>query len=216
MELLENMSERFLFVSSGEVYGDPVNPDELVSESDYGFLDSMNVRSCYAESKRIGETMTVSWANQYDIHASVVRPFHTYGPSLSLNDGRVFADFVSDIVNNRDIVLKSHGDARRSFCYISDAIIAILSVLLQGEKNEAYNIGNPDTEIAIKDLASELIALFPEKQLKVKFKIKPENNDYLKSPVNNCSPSIEKIKKLGWSPEIGTKDGFKRTVESFL
>ncbi len=213
---LKNKSENFLFISSGEVYGTPINSNLLVNEKDYGYLDPMNVRSCYAESKRLGETMIVAWGNQYNIHANVVRPFHTYGPGLSFNDGRVFCDFVSDIVNNRDIVLKSNGDAQRSFCYLSDAVIGIFTVLLNGKKNEAYNIGNPKTEIAIKDLASILINLFPEKKLKVKFEIQTENINYLKSNVSRCCPSIDKLNELGWNPEVGIKEGFKRTVESYF
>ena len=213
---LKNKSENFLFISSGEVYGAPINSNLLVNETDYGYLDPMDVRSCYAESKRLGETMAVAWGSQYDIHTNVVRLFHTYGPGLSLNDGRVFADFLADIVNNKDIVLKSDGDAQRSFCYISDAILGIFTVLLNGKKNEAYNIGNPDTEIAIKDLASLLVNLFPKKKLKVKFKTKTKNINYLQSPILRCCPSIDKIKRLGWSPKIDIKKGFTKTVKSYF
>ena len=213
--VLKNRLEKFLFISSAEVYGEPINPEFPLSEKDYGYLDPINIRACYAESKRIGETMSVAWGNQHGVHTSVVRPFHTYGPGLSLNDGRVFADFVSDIVNNQDIILKSDGNAKRSFCYISDTVIGILTVLLNGKKNEAYNIGNPDTEIAIKDLASILVNLFPKKQLKVKFEIKTKNINYLKSPILRCYPSIDKLKKLGWNPAISIKEGFTRTIESY-
>jgi len=212
---LRNKSDKFLFISSAEVYGDPINPEFPISEKDYGYLDPMNIRACYAESKRIGETMSVAWGNQHDIYTNIVRPFHTYGPGLSLNDGRVFADFVSDIVNNRDIVLKSNGDAQRSFCYLSDAVIGIFTVLLNGKKNEAYNIGNPETEITIKDLASILVNLFPKKELKVKFEINTQNIDYLKSSISRICPSIDKLKKLGWKPSVAIKEGFTRTIESY-
>ena len=212
---LKIKSEKFLFISSAEVYGDPVNPDLSISEKDYGYLDPINIRSCYAESKRIGETMTVAWGNQHNIYTSIVRPFHTYGPGLSFNDGRVFADFVSDIVNNQNITLKSDGSAKRTFCYIRDTVSGILTVLLTGKKNEAYNIGNPDTEIAIKDLATILVNLFPQKQLKVKFEIETQNMNYLKSPISHICPSIEKLKKLGWTPLVDIKEGFTRTIESY-
>ena len=85
---VKSRAEKFLFFSSGEVYGVPLDQTQLIGEQDYGYIDPMNVRSCYAESKRIGETMCVAWAQQYKLHASVVRPFHTYGPGMALDDGR--------------------------------------------------------------------------------------------------------------------------------
>ena len=101
--------EAFLFFSSGEVYGQ-VAPERIpIRETDYGYLDPTDVRSCYGESKRMGETMCVAWAHQFGVPAKIVRPFHTYGPGMRLDDGRVFADFVADIVHDRDIVLKSDG-----------------------------------------------------------------------------------------------------------
>ncbi|MBM4186128.1 MAG: NAD-dependent epimerase/dehydratase family protein [Gemmatimonadetes bacterium] len=106
-------SERFLFMSSGEVYGVPRDPTVPITEDSYGDLDPMQLRACYAEGKRVSETMCVAWAHQHGVHATVVRPFHTYGPGLALDDGRVFADIVADVVVGRDIVLTSEGTARR-------------------------------------------------------------------------------------------------------
>ena len=108
-----SQSQRFLFFSSGEVYGQPAQAQQPIGETDYGYLDPMQVRSCYAESKRLGETLCVAWAHQYGLHTSVVRPFHTYGPGMALDDGRVFADFVADVVAARDIVLHSDGLAQQ-------------------------------------------------------------------------------------------------------
>lgn len=212
---VKSQSERFLFFSSGEVYGTPSNPDKLVDEQDYGYLDPMNVRSCYAESKRLGETMCVAWARQHHLHTNVVRPFHTYGPGMALNDGRVFADFVADAVAGRDIIVRSDGLAQRAFCYIADATIAFLTVFLQGEKSEAYNIGNPYAEISIADLARKISSLFPEKRISLIFDEATREKGYLKSPVSKSIPSIEKIKKLNWYPKTGLDEGFRRTILSF-
>ena len=209
-------AEKFLFFSSGEVYGVPLNPSKLIGEHDYGYVDPMNVRSCYAESKRVGETMCVSWAQQYGLHTSVVRPFHTYGPSTALDDGRVFADFVADVVAKRDIILKSDGLAQRPFCYIADATIGFLSVLLMGGKAEAYNVANPDAEISIRDLATLVATLFPERGVRTRFDIPVESNAYINSPIFRSCPSIEKIKSLGWIPTVCLQDGFRRTIQSFL
>jgi UDP-glucuronate decarboxylase len=220
MYLLEHArkirSEKFLFFSSGEVYGAPVDSIRLVSEQDFGYLDPMNVRSCYAESKRIGETMCAAWAKQHGLHASVVRPFHTYGPGMALDDGRVFADFVADVVAKRDIVLKSDGLALRPFCYIADATIGFLTVLLSGGKAEAYNIANPAAEISIKDLATIVAGLFPERGISTQFDLAVRGDAYLKSPVFRSCPTIEKMQHLGWTPSIGLHDGFRRTIQSFL
>jgi UDP-glucuronate decarboxylase len=206
----------FLFFSSGEVYGLPVNPEQQVTESDYGYVDPLQVRSCYAESKRIGETMCAAWAQQYSLHTSVVRPFHTYGPGMRLDDGRVFADFLADVVACRDIVLRSDGLAQRSFCYIADATEAFLTVLLKGETAQAYNVANPSAEISMRDLAHTVAALFPERGVGVRFDIPVVSNAYLKSPIMRSFPSIAKINRLGWQPKIGISEGFRRTVQSFL
>ncbi len=213
---VKSKAEKFLFFSSGEVYGIPVDPNKLVGEKDYGYLDPINVRSCYAESKRIGETMCAAWAQQYDLHTCVVRPFHTYGPGMALDDGRVFADFVADVVTKRDIVLKSDGLAQRPFCYIADATIGFLTVLLIGNKAEAYNIANPDTEISIRELAVLVADLFPDRGIGVQFDLPIKSNAYLQSLITRSCPTIDKIRTLGWAPTTNLQDGFRRTIQSFL
>jgi UDP-glucuronate decarboxylase len=210
---MKNPIESFLFFSSGEVYGILDSNKIPTKEGDYGFVDPTNVRSCYGESKRMGETMCVSYFYQYNVPIKIIRPFHTYGPGMLLNDGRVFADFVSDIVNEKNIIMKSEGNAIRPFCYISDAIIGFFCVLLNGENGEAYNVGNPHEEISIKKLADTLVSLFPEKKLKV-IEVKRSDN-YLKSPINRNCPDITKLQKLGWKPKIGIKQGFKKTIQSY-
>jgi nucleoside-diphosphate-sugar epimerase len=213
---IKSHAEKFLFFSSGEVYGVPGDSTQLIGEGNYGYLDPMNVRSCYAESKRIGETMCASWAKQYGINASVVRPFHTYGPSMSLDDGRVFADFVADVIASRDIALKSDGLAMRPFCYLADATIGFLTVLLKGNISEAYNIGNPEAEISIRDLAVLISKLFPERNINIQFNSRESSSEYLNSVVSRANPDISKAKDLGWNPIFNLEDGFRRTIQSFL
>jgi UDP-glucuronate decarboxylase len=212
---VKSQAVRFLFFSSGEVYGIPVDPNQMVGEHDFGYLDPMIVRSCYAESKRIGETMCAAWAQHHGLHTSVVRPFHTYGPGMAFDDGRVFADFVADVVANRDIVLKSDGLAKRPFCYIADATVGFLTVLLKGEKAEAYNVGNPAAEISIRDLANLIAGLFPERGVGIQFEMPVSSVAYVKSPITRSCPAIDKIKGLGWEPTFGLQDGFRRTILSF-
>ena len=209
-----NPTESFLFFSSGEVYGKVNDTIEWVSETDFGYLDPMDVRSCYGESKRIGETIGVSYMHQYGLPFKAVRPGHTYGPGMDLNDGRVFADFVRDIVNNKDIAMNSDGSASRAFCYLSDATIAFFKILLQGKNGEAYNMTNPVCEITILDLAEKLINLFPEKKLKVIRKIEfPEG--YIVSKNTRSFMDTRKLRQLDWIPTVNIEDGFYRTILSY-
>jgi len=211
----KNNIKSLLFFSSGEVYGAVENNNKPINENSFGKSDPTIVRSCYSESKRMGETMCISWYKQYDLPTKIVRPFHTYGPNMQLDDGRVFADFVSDIIHKKNIQLKSNGDAKRTFCYLADATIAFFIVLLKGQSGEAYNVGgNEKFEMTILELANTLVKLFPEYNLKV---IKTEHSEigYIKSEINRLIPDISKIQKLGWSPRISIQEGFQRTVRSF-
>lgn len=211
----DSQADGFLFFSSGDVYGQPLLPDQLLKETDFGYLDPVEVRSCYAESKRIGETMCASWAKQYNLHTTIVRPFHTYGPGMALDDGRVFADFVADIISNRNIHLKSDGSAIRPFCYLADATLGFFTVMLKGRSGGAYNVGNPDAETSIAQLAETLVKLFPAKKLSVVFEHRDAGSVYMKSPVHRTCPSIAKANDLNWYPTCGIQDGFKRTISSF-
>jgi UDP-glucuronate decarboxylase len=210
----EKKVERFLYFSSSEVYGS-LPPEKIpTKESDYGYIDPTNVRACYAESKRMGETISVSWMHQYKIPIVIVRPFHTYGPGMDLNDGRVYADFISNMVNSNDITMKSDGSAIRAFCYISDAVIAFFKVLLKGEAGQAYNVGNDECETSIIDLAEKLITLQPSKNLKVK-RFEEQSSSYMKSLVSRNAPDISKIKSLNWIPIVNIENGFSRTIKSY-
>ena len=204
----------FLYFSSGEVYGETLTVP--TKETGYGYLDPTAVRSCYAESKRMGENMCVSWHAQYQVPAKIVRPFHTYGPGMKLDDGRVYADFVSDILENRSIVLKSSGTASRAFCYLADATAGFFTVLLNGENGNAYNVGNSQAEISIRDLAALLVDQFPEKGLHVTTQELRTDSGYLQSPISRNCPDISRVKELGWVPKTSLADGFKRTIESYL
>jgi UDP-glucuronate decarboxylase len=207
--------ESFLYFSSGEVYGEVKAEDVPIKEDTFGYINPALVRSCYGESKRMGENICVSYFTQYGVNAKMVRPFHTYGPGMLLDDGRVFADFVSNIVNKQNIVLNSDGSARRAFCYLTDATIGFLTILLNGENGEAYNMGNPHEEYSILELAKILVNAYPEFKLEVTLNT-TTNTDYLKSTITRNSPNIEKLKKLNWNPTVTVEEGFKRTISSFL
>jgi nucleoside-diphosphate-sugar epimerase len=163
----------------------------------------------------MGETMCAAFDHQYGVPAKIVRPTHTYGPGVALDDGRVFADFIANIVRREDIVLKSDGSARRAFCYLADAVLAFFTVLLKGERGQAYNVGNESCEIGVGDLARLLVDLFPERGLAVRFDTRPAPAGYIKSKVSRGSLDTTRIRGLGWRPTTSLAEGFKRTVMSF-
>jgi nucleoside-diphosphate-sugar epimerase len=207
-------SEGFLFFSSGDVYGRLGDPSVPMKESTYGSIDPLDVRSCYAEGKRGGETLCSCWHSQFGVPAKIVRLSHTYGPGMDLNDGRVFADFVADLVFRRNIVLKSDGLASRPFSYLADATIAFFTILLLGNSGEAYNVG-ADTECTILHLAEMLSRLFPERNCRV---IRQERNPdapSLGGPISAGHFDISKIRALGWEPTTTLEEGFRRTVRSY-
>jgi nucleoside-diphosphate-sugar epimerase len=183
----------------------------LVLASEY--YDPKEYIRDYAESKRIGETMCVCWSHQYNLHTNMLRLSHTYGPGVDLNDGRVFADFVKNIIYNEDIVLTSDGKSKRSFVYISDMILALFRVLFYGENKQAYNVA-ADSETGILELAQILCALYPDKKLSVKFG-NIVNPNYIRSSSANVPLCTDKLKKLGWQQKIQIEEGFKRMIESY-
>lgn len=214
LELAQRCNARgFMFVSSSEVYGSVPNADTL-AEGDYGVVDPTAVRSAYAESKRMGENLCVSWMHQYGLPVFIVRPFHTYGPGVDLADGRVFADFAADVVAGRNIKMSSAGQARRAFCYISDALRGFFYVMLKGQPGTPYNVANPDADLSIMELAELMTGLFPERGLKVE-RAEPANPSYLQSPHARLLPSVERLAALGWHANVEPQAGFRRMVESY-
>ncbi len=209
-------SEGFLFFSSGEVYGDIPARSMPIAENMYGYLDPVALRSCYGEGKRAGETMCVCWFHHYGVPVKIVRPFHTYGPGMALDDGRVYADFISNILYNQNIIIKSKGTAKRTFCYLADATIGFFTILLKGKNGDAYNVADKNGEISVRDLARMLIKLFPEKKLAIRLNANVKQAGYIKSRVQRAYPETSKAESLGWAPRYSLEDGFERTIRSFL
>ena len=134
---------------------------------------------------------------------------------MSLDDGRVFADFVSNIVNNKNIIMKSAGTAIRSFCYLADATAGFFTVLLKGKNQTVYNVGNDEAVISILGLAETLVRLHQEKKLAVIRHDSPPKNGYIQSNITKVFPDISRIKNLGWNPTTSIEAGFLRTIRSY-
>ncbi|HRI80972.1 MAG TPA: NAD-dependent epimerase/dehydratase family protein [Opitutaceae bacterium] len=207
-------SEGFLFVSSGEVYGRVAAEHIPTKESDYGWIEITESRSCYAEGKRAAETLGVSHAKQFGTPFVIGRPFHTYGPGMSLDDGRVHSDFLLGVLSHRDLVLHSDGQAVRAFCYLADAVAGLFTVLLKGSTGTAYNVGNPAGALSIRALADLLAGLGAGGPLKVSHEGQPASG-YLPSPIPVNVPDVTRLRALGWQPVWSPKDGFARTLASF-
>ena len=203
----------FLFFSSGSVYGNTTSMDGI-KESDIGILDFLNNGNSYAESKRCGEMLCHAYWSEYKIPAKSVRIHHTYGPNMDYRtDKRVFSEFVCNCIDEKDIIIKSDGAAKRAFCYISDTISGLFFVLLNGENGESYNLGNPFCYYSIAELARLLVNISEQKN-KVVFS-KRMNESYCPSPesdLRNDPVNIEKIKGLGWNPIVSGELGFQNVL----
>ena len=203
-------TNRFLFVSSGEVYGQ-CDPSLTAFKEDLsGYVDPTQARSCYPASKRAAENLCVSYTKQYGLDTVIVRPCHTYGPSATKSDNRANAQFVNNAVAGEDIVMKSAGLQMRSYCYVADCAAALLSVLLCGESCEAYNIANKDARVTIADFAREVAKAAGQK---VVFE---EPDELAKAQQTNISYAVldsDKLYSLGWNGIYTVESGVKNTVD---
>jgi nucleoside-diphosphate-sugar epimerase len=217
--LLRLASERscrsFLFISSGDVYGVVRGENPLISEDTFGVLDPMQIRSCYGESKRSGENLCACWTHQHGLPTKVARLSHTYGPGLAPDDGRVFADFVACAVAGKDIVLTSDGTATRPFCYITDAIIGLFTIMLLGTSGEAYNLANDDATISVAELARVVADCVPDFGIKPVFDTSARPSRYVPSQNAGGIVDTRKLRALGWKPTVMPRIGFSRTIESY-
>ena len=209
----EKKSEKILYVSTVEVYGE-WKKEEGIREEDMGPLHCDNARACYPEAKRMCETMLASYEAQYGIPYVGVRLCHTFGPGIALDDGRAFSEFIRNVIKGEDIVLQTDGSAVRTYTYVADAIGAMLLAFTKG-KEHYYNIANPENLISIRDLAELIAGLDPKGKVKVRYAVKEEQKlKYL--PFKLGIMNVDRIMELGWHPQVGLEDAFRYTLESFL
>lgn len=211
---LKSKIKSFLFISSGEVYGK--TDKNFIKEEEIGISDPLDIRYCYGESKRMGECLCKCFNYQYGVPTKIIRLGHTYGPTMDINnDRRVFAEFVSNIIKNENIIIKSDGSPMRAFCYLADAVDGIFKVLITGKNGEAYNISNKKGLISMKDLAEKLIKLYPEKNLSIEYRKRSNIDNYIESSIKKHNiPDTSKIEQLKWQCSYSIETGFWRTIES--
>lgn len=205
-------SEKVLYTSTVEIYGE-WKKDEGIRENDMGPIYCDHARACYPEAKRLCETMFASYEAQYNVPYVGVRMCHTFGPGISLDDGRAFSEFIRNVISGEDIVLHTDGSAVRTYTYVADAIGAMLLAFTKG-KHHYYNVANLNNLISIRDLA-ELIAGLDEKgRVKVLY-AKQEEQKLKYLPFKLGIMNVDRITELGWRPQVGTEDAFRYTLESF-
>lgn len=204
-------AKRFLYVSTIEVYGKTKNLD-TIGEEDFGFISSSNLRSCYPESKKCCENLTICYGSQYGLDVSIGRLSYIYGAGMSKTDSKVCAFFARNVAIGEDIVLKSTGEQLRSYTYVSDAITGLLTVLIDGENGQAYNIASSTSRITIADMAQKYCELFPEKGSKVIFDLPGDYEKKSFSFIANAVLDSTKLESLGWKGEIDLEQGLKKSV----
>lgn len=203
-----NKIKGFLFFSSGGVLGRIREADIPASESDYGYIDPLDLSSSYGESKRMAETICSSWSAQFDIPTRIVRPSYVYGPGFSSEDERVVPKFISRAIKNLNLNINCE-KVTRSFCYIADATIAFFTVLLKADSFGAWNVSSKREE-SLSTLAKMILDIDGKSSSKV---IKNYNNKEIKSPVERSAFCIKKIEKLGWKDKTTLEEGLERTIK---
>ena len=202
-----------LFVSSLKVYGRLHTGKEKIEETDIGYLDHTSYKNCYAQGKRASETLCASFNKQYGMSIKIARPSYIYGAS-SLNDDRVWAQFIANIVRNENILLKSAGAPYRSFCYVTDTAAALLKILLDGKDIYPYNIATEKSNVTIRNFARAATEAFPEKKLSLSFANKEDEKEPAVSLMETTPEILDstRLNSIGWSARVDLKEGIRRAV----
>lgn len=199
--------EGMVYLSSLEIYG--VNEKENIKERDYGYIDILNPRSSYSESKKMVETMCISYGTEYGVPVKIARLAQTFGAGVSISDNRVFAQFAKAIINKENIVLHTKGETKRNYCYTTDAVRGIFTILTKGENNNAYNVANENSYCSI----SEMAHLLENEYTKIEYKIDEVNRGY--NPTVKIALNTEKLNALGWEAKVNLKEMFDRLIMDF-
>jgi UDP-glucuronate decarboxylase len=205
--LAKRLKAKILQASTSEVYGDPtVHPQ---TESYWGNVNCIGIRSCYDEGKRCAETLFFDYHRQHNLSIRVVRIFNTYGPRMHPNDGRVVSNFILQALRNHDITVFGDGTQSRSFCFVDDLVDGMIRMMnAPDDFSGPVNIGNPN-EFSIMELAGKVIGLTGSKS-KIIYQPLPEDDPLQRQP----DIALAK-ERLGWEPKTQLEEGLKRTIEYF-
>jgi dTDP-glucose 4,6-dehydratase len=205
LELAREKRARYLVTSTSECYGDPLVHPQV--ETYWGNVNPVGPRSCYDESKRFAEALTMAYHRKHGVRTNIARIFNTYGPRMKLDDGRVVPAFLDQALHGQPLTVFGDGSQTRSFCYVSDTVEGLCRLMLS-EERYPVNLGNPD-EMTILEFA-ERIRRTTGSQPEIVFQPLPEDD-----PKQRC-PDIGKARALlGWEPRVGLDEGLRLTVEYF-
>jgi len=207
---VEHKPEAMLYFSSSEMYGNPHTKYVPIPEHYNGNVSCTGPRACYDETKRFGETCSVVYAKEKKVPVKVVRPFNVYGPGMRIKDDRVVPKFLFQAIEGEDLTVHLPGKQTRTFCYIEDAMVGFLKVLLNGVDGEAYNIGHREPEITMNELAHKISDMF-EPKTRIKTIEMPQ--EYPSDQAQRRCPDLRKAESIGYDPQIGLLDGLKRSKE---
>lgn len=199
-----------IYLSSMEAYG-VVDKADKICENEQGYIDITNVRSCYPQSKRMCETMCLSYYAQYGVPVMIARLAQTFGAGVSSEDNRVFAQFAQSVINGQDIVLHTDGLSEGNYVYTADAISALLLMLLCGKHGEIYNVSNEETHTTIRNMAQIVCDRFSDGASKVVFDI-PTYNQYGYAPATHLFLDSSKLRSLGWAPKYDLIGCYDRLI----
>ena len=215
--LVTKKLQSFLYLSSGEVYGNPPS-GEKINEEYVGRVDNLNERSCYTEGKRACETICMNYFWEKGLPVKIARIFHTFGPGLNLGDGRIFSDFVKNGLEKQNITIRGDKTIKRPILYLKDAAIMFFLLLLSGKNGEVYNIASPDI-ISVGEFADIVCKAFNkyyDKKISVEVK-KDKESQYFKYAVKTQRVDISKFKKdFGYIPETTVEEAVAKTVAFYL
>ncbi|MGN1050783.1 MAG: NAD-dependent epimerase/dehydratase family protein [Acutalibacteraceae bacterium] len=203
-----------VYISSMEMYGSPDPSLLYVKESDYGYVDCLKVRSSYPEGKRISECLCASYASEYGVPVKIARLAQTFGAGVSKSDTRVFAQFARSLINSEDIVLHTKGESYGNYCYTRDCANGIMTILLKGNNAEAYNVTNEDTNTTIAGMA-KMICEKSGGKIEVVFDIPKDSMKYGYAPPVKMLLSSEKLRSLGWEPQVSLPQMYDRLIGSW-
>ncbi len=210
----EKKARGMVYLSSMEAYGVVDDAHYNVKETDYGYIDPLQTRSSYSESKRMAEGLCGAYAHEYQVPVRTVRLAQTFGAGIPESENRVFAQFARSIIGGQDIVLHTDGSKAHCYCYTTDAVLGILTVLLEGAPGEAYNVSNEATFSTIRGMAELLIARYPKSGSRLVFDIPEDAGKYGYAPTSRMLVNAEKLRGLGWAPNVGLTEMFERLIKS--
>ena len=201
---------RFVFVSSGDSYGKPLNEDDVFDENYCGYINCNTLRAGYPEAKRAGEALCQAYISKYNLDVVIARPCRIYGPTMRLDDSKAMSEFIMNGVRGEDIILKSQGLPRFSYCYGADCVSGIFYCLLKGQCGEAYNVSDSSEILSLREIA-EYVSSLAGKKVVFELPDEMQARGFLK--VLKVVLSNDKLRGLGWTPKDDTRSGVKKTVE---